>query len=483
MNQIGFLTGIYLIGIVFGLNFKRNIPFPFICLTAFFWGATIWVVLNVGCMLISSPSIHHIAVLMAITFSVLSISIILRNNWKLKTIEIAWLIGTLTVLTLITSFFTRFNFSKASFDSLLIIQMGREVILHGSDSWGLASPSSYGVFIPFMQSASVYLDMDYLYAFQPTLEVMFIFSFLYLNIHLLSYFIINKRRAIGLSILATTALVSTYFIFFQLFYIHTNFLSAIFLYFSICTFWLSRKEQNNTWMVFAILALIGFSLSRTENILFALIVLAIFVSSDQRSRPIQLFTYLPFLIFFSLWNLRIRTIPPSSIDVLNIGIIYAIAFLLIAFGVLILLSNQDWIKKNIIVKLDQIIWIVFCLGLFLMFLIKPAHMITGLINLFTNLFSTGIWGFSWFFLIGLIIITWFQPSFINDSYFRTVIHLFTISVMLMMFFRSPYHTGWGDSGNRMMTTIVPITFTYILLKYSQSIKSWGESSKNSATIT
>jgi len=483
MNQIAFLTGIYLIGFVFGLNFKRNIPFPFICLTAFFWGATIWVVLNIGCLLISSPSEVSTAVLMAISFSVFSISAILRNHWKLKTIEIAWLVGTLALLILITSFFTLFNFSNVTGDGLYMIQMGREVILHGADSWGMASPASYGVFIPFMQSASVYLDLDYLYALQPTLGIMFIFSFLYLNFHLFSYFISSKRHAIGISLLATIALVSTYFIFFQLFYIHTNFPSAIFLYFTVCALWLSHKELNNIWMVFAILALTGFSLSRTENILFALIVLAIFVSSGQRSRPIQPLIYLPFLIFFILWNLRITNMPSSYLDVLNKKINYAIVFMLIAFGVLILLSNQDWIKKNVIMKLDQIIWIVFGMSLILMFLIKPEQMITGLINLFTNLFSTGGWGFTWFFLIGLIIITWFQSSIHGDSIFISVILLYFIFVMLMMFFRSPYRIGWGDSANRMMTTIVPITFTYFILKYGQSISSWSESSKNSTMIT
>jgi len=392
-------------------------------------------------------------------------------------IESGYLLGTLALFFLIASFFSWFNFTITTSDGLYMIQMGREVVMHGPDSWGMASPFAYGVFLPFLQSASVYLGQDYFYALQPTLGIMFLFSFLYVNFYLISSFIENKRLAFGLSSLFTVALISTYVIFFQLFYIHANFPSAIFLYFAVCGFWLSFKEQNNAWMAFAIMALTGFSLSRTENILFALVVLAIAASTHQIAYRMRLYTYLPFLIFFNLWNLRIRTIPPSDLDVLNENYLYVIVLMLISFGILVLLSNNNWIKTIIIAKLDQISWIIISIGLFSMFLVKPAHMITALINLSTNLFVTGGWGFTWFLLIGLMILTWFLPSFIYDSLFKSVILLFISFVFLLVFFRSPYHTAWYDSGNRMMTTIVPITFTYILLKYGQSFKSWGNRSK------
>lgn len=475
MDQIAFMTGLHLIGIVLGLNFRRSMPFPFICLTAFLGGAMLWVLINVCCLLISSPSKASLAISMAAAFVVLFSLLILRANWRLNITEIRWLAGTLALFILIAGIFARYNLSIGSTDSQLIIQMGREVILHGPDSWGVASPSSYGVFIPLLQSASVYLGIDYLYALQPTLGLMFLLSFTYLNMHLISYLINSRRLAIGLAILSTAALISAYFVFFQLFYIHTNLISAIFLYYAVCAFWLWHMNRNNVWLALAILTLAGFSLSRIENIIFALIVSAIAINSSRISYRGRLYAGLPFLTFFSLWYLKINALPSSAAaDVLNAKIVYAIVFMLIAYGVLILLSNQDWIRKNIMAKLDQIICVVFCIGLSLMFLARPMHMITSLINLSTNLFSTGGWGLTWILLIGLLMLAGLQPSFPDERFFKYVIFLFPIFVMLMVFLRLPYHDRWSDSANRMMTTILPIAHTYILLKYGQSFRTWSE---------
>ena len=40
-------------------------------------------------------------------------------------------------------------------------------------------------------------------------------------------------------------------------------------------------------------------------------------------------------------------------------------------------------------------------------------------------------------------------------------------IYLLSFQRPPYHVGWGDTGNRMMLSAVPLLFFFLLVAYGR----------------
>jgi len=60
------------------------------------------------------------------------------------------------------------------------------------------------------------------------------------------------------------------------------------------------------------------------------------------------------------------------------------------------------------------------------------------------------------------------PRFPQEDLFLYGVILFFALLLAIVYFRVPYHTGWGDSANRMVTHILPLGTLFILMKFSQN---------------
>ncbi len=238
MSQVLFLTGLYGFGVYFGLLFKRKIPFVFIVITGYLWGALIWVI---GGTLLQILKIPSTAASMASLFVLLGIGISIlhaRNKtWTLSIREMIIIFSAALVFVLVLLLASHYNYSIASPDSAIMISTGRRFTFEGYSPAIIEELSLRGVFLPQLQSASVFLGDDYLFAAQPAFGFTFVLVFSYISYRVLGQLGWRRRQALIYTILASLSLFSTYFIAFQFFYIHTNLISAVYLFVAVGGFW------------------------------------------------------------------------------------------------------------------------------------------------------------------------------------------------------------------------------------------------------
>ena len=118
----------------------------------------------------------------------------------------------------------------------------------------------------------------------------------------------------------------------------------------------------------------------------------------------------------------------------------------------------------------QLIFFILLFMIFIPFLIKPVEASESLISLFINAGVLGKWSFFWYiFLIFVlcadkeIFYTNLKSNKFNYRLLYLVVSLLIfILIYMMSFFRVPYRLGYGDSGNRLLITIYPFAYIYIV---------------------
>lgn len=470
MVQILFLTGLVLFGVYFGLLFRRKIPFVFIVITGYLWGALIWVI---GGTLLQISKIPYTAASMASLFGflVLGISIVhVRNKtWKLSRQESIYLLSFTLCFILVMVLASHYNYSIASPDSVVMISTGRRFTYEGFSPRIIEELSLRGVFLPQLQSASVFLGDDYLYAAQPAFGFTFILTYFYASHCILRHLGLSKRRVLMYAILSTVVLFSTYFVAFQFFYIHTNLISAVYLFVAVAGFWFVSVKENHEWLIVGILAITGFSLARTEAPLFALLFLTLVISTGGVSFQAKLKTILPYLCFMIFWYLYLYWMMGEGTYILNPDRTLLVVSSLFALGLLVFLSEVRWIKKFLLPYLPQVMLGILGLLLVVMFVQKSDHFISSIYSSIFNMLETGEWGLTWLMFSFLLLVSFLGPQVLKEELFSYGIVSFFALLLAIVYFRVPYKSGWGDSANRMFTHILPIVVLYVLMKAAKGL--------------
>lgn len=476
LAEISFVAMLYILGVVFGLLFKRHIPVLFVAITGFLWGALAWVVIALVCLSLAIP--YSMSILSSITVMVFILLAILHlrlATWRLNREEIFWLVGTFSVFILAVSLVAQFNLSDASYDSLAQIMLGRTIAYDGFTYATSQLMASWGVFLALLQSASILLGEDYLYVTQPAFAITFLLTFFYLVFRAAMQSFFGKPVALFLALSTTLAIATTYFVIYQSFYIHNNFLSAIYLFVTLAVFWLAPREKNKVWLIFGVLALTGFSLLRTEAPLFALIFLALLISTGQLSYRQRLAVVLPYVTGLLLWYFWLLFSIGEGTDILDPNRTIAIIAIMAVFGLSVGLSYFQWINRAFQLYVPWLMIGGLLSVLTFMVLQKPTHMFTSMENIGQNMIFYGWWGATWLIVIILFMIAFLQPSFPYERLFSFGIPAFFMLLLALGFMRIPFKLGWGDSANRIITHILPIIFFYFSLKYGQGLHAVGPS--------
>ena len=474
MDQILFLFGLYGFGVYFGLLFKRELPCILIGLTGYLWGALFWVIGGMFLQVLRIPytpfSMTAFFVFMGIVFSILHSR---NKTWDLSRRE-------LTILLLIAfGFFlalllvSYFNLSVVSTDSIIYILTGRRIAYEGLSREVIGALLMRGVYLPQLQAASVFLGDGYLYVAQPGFGFTFAVLFYYISHRIIGHLLSDKRLVVALTLLSSLVLFSTYFIIFQIFYIHNNLISAVYLFLAVSAFWLTTVEGKKSWMVVGVLALLGFSLARVEAPAFALIFLILMISVGQIPYRIRLISILPFLTILFLWYVYLLLGMGDPTRILNLKRSLAIIGSLVASGVLVVFSEHKLIKRFVLPHLPKIMLGFFVLALIYVAYQKPEYMKISVWSSIKNLFEEGGWGIVWIIFPFLIVISMAGPKIVQGELFFYGISSFLFLLLELSYFRNPYRVGWGDSANRMLTHILPIIILYVLMKFAGGLTGKG----------
>jgi hypothetical protein len=470
MVQVLFLFGLYGFGLYFGLLFKRQIPCALIGSTGFLWGALFWVV---GGILLQVLTLPYTPASMAILFLLLGIGLSIlhaRNKtWQLTRREVTCLLPLALVFLLVLVLASQFNFSVTSQDSIALISTGRRIAYEGYSSAIIEELSLRGAYLSQLQSASVFLGDDYLYAAQPAFAYAFALSYFYLSHRIMGHLLSNKRLALALSFLTSLVLFSTFFIVFQIFYIHNNLISAVYLFIGVSAFWLAPVEDKNSWVMLGVLALLGFSLARNEAPIFALIFLVPVISAGQIPYRIRLRSILPYLVTLILWYSYLLARMGAGTKILDPEKTLVIIGALAAFGILVIFSEHQWIKRFLLPHLPRIMLGALLLLLVLMAIQKPEHMKFSVYAFIKNFLGYGWWGITWIIFSFLLVFSLAAPRIPREEIFFYGITSFVSTLLALSYFRNPYRLGWGDSANRMFTHVLPILILYVLMKTAQGL--------------
>jgi hypothetical protein len=465
INEVLFLFSLYGFGVFFGLLFKRQLPPALIGATGFLWGTLFWVL---GGIVLLTTSIPYTPISILTVFIILGLGIGIlhaRNKtWQLSRNELAYLlpIGFGFLLALLLA--SKFNFSYVSSDSMKQLITGRRIAYEGLSSGVIEELSLRGIFLSQLQSAGVFLKVDYLVAAQPAFAYTFILTFFFLSRQVIGHLFSDHKRAFVLSLLTTLALCSTYFIVFQFFYIHNSLISAVYLLTAVISIWLAFREDNHSWVILGILALLGFSLARTESPLFALIFFLLVISADHIPFQIRWRTILPPLFLLIVWYSYLFARMGEGTKILDPEKTLVIIVALIACSILVLLSELRWIKRYLLPYLPKIMLGALVLILLLMVVQKPQHMRTSLNIIFLNTGVYGRWGITWLVFSLLFLVSLLGPRFPEEQFFFVGISSYFSLLMAIVYFRNPWRIGWYDSANRLLTHILPIVILYVLMK-------------------
>ncbi len=467
MNQVLFTLFLFITGIAVGLPLKKQVPFTFLCISSYLWGSLIWV-LAVCFLLIlnlyTAPSIFFSLIVI--------IAIGLFFSYKKQTLqlsvrEIKWGTFCLFLFIFIAFITEKFNFSITTVDGAGRILIGKSLFWDGFTSHNLAQLGHNGIFTEALQSAAAIISDDYLYTVQPLFALSLIGIFIFLSNEVLNE-IKTGNLYLPRSIVAFSFMGSTYFMIFQTFYIHDNFVVGIFTLIAVSAFWLAHQQQKSGWLFFGSLATIGMSLSRVEGPVFALIILSLSLSQDQFAYRNRLWTYLIPATTVSGWYSIILTVVNQDVYFLKTDRVILVIGAFLGLALLTILSNNHWIRKIIFSRMQILLTMGVMLIFMVLVILQPAHMWTNISMIASNMFTNGRWGSFWYFILPLLFFTIPLPKIPRERLITINLVSFFLLLVALGGLRNPYRLGWSDSANRMLVHIVPTLILYLVIKYTSS---------------
>lgn len=365
-------------------------------------------------------------------------------------------------------FFYSFNISFISNDSLFLILMGKDVVRTGFTEWYYASPSSMGIYMGLIQAMGVVLGLDYVWFIQPVLSLILIAAFIYFGLKSVSRYIHNKWISLLLVIGALLLFETTNIALVMLTYIHTNLTSGLFLFLVVTSLYFGIEEDKQGWLALAGFALISFGLMRIENVIMALALILIYLSSGKLTKKQSSLTFIPYLVIQGIWYFSLNFMEIDTY-LSSMGKIQILLTSLACFAMIVVILTSQirfirWILKwagKLFPYLLLAAWIIFGI-------LKPELGLTNIRALVTNLFVSGHWGSFWVVVLVLLVIGAKTGNFPQKRLLSGFLVSFVAIVEVLGFFRHPYHDLWTDSANRMMIHIVPLVLFLVITQIAKA---------------
>ena len=391
-------------------------------------------------------------------------------------------LGIGAVYVAVLYFFYRFNISFISNDSLYIILMGQDLVQTGFAEWYYASPASMGIYMGLVQAMGMVFGLDYVWFIQPVLSLILMIAFIYFGLKSVSRYIQKWWIAALLVVGGLLIFESSNLAYILLTYIHTNLTSGLFLFLTVASLYFAIEEDNQSWLALSGIALISFGLMRIENVIMALVLILIYVSSGMLTKRQSSLTFIPYLIiqgfwYFSLYFMEFDTYL-SSMDKTQILLTSLACFAMVA---VILLSQWRFLQR-ILVWAGKLFPILL-LGVWIVFgIMNPTLGLTNLRALGRVLFISGYWGAFWYAVIFLTLISIVNSRFPQKRLLSGFLVSFVAIVEILGFFRHPYHDQWFDSANRMMVHIVPLILFFVITQIAKAGSKVQPNPKSEGTV-
>lgn len=472
MKAALFFAAVYLLGLSWALSARARLGIGGCCAIAYPIGLVIWVLASLCLLALRVP---YLAGPVAATWVILVIGggIAQRaaSHERFHLRDLAILGSAAAAFALALAVVVQWNLSIWTYDSHLIVALGRSIAYHGAVPLDFASElASRGIVQVMIHAASVLLDVPYLYAAPPVLAVSFLGLFGYLGCRALDGPGRPSLPTISLVALVIAAMGTSYFVVVQYFYMHENFAAAVFLFLFCGCFWLADREREPAWLAFSFAFLLAFSLNRIEApIIAALFALIAHSRSRLPSRTLNAWA-LAYVVAVAAWYAlllgylgdgepRLRT-SPQILNTNRMAAILGGTVACFAAGCAVRLPRFARLRPY----MPAAILGALTLGVVACVMLRPAHMTESALAILANLRDPA-WGGTWYVFVGLGVLAVALPRDPLHPLFTYGSGALIAVIYLLSFSRVPYMVKWGDSGHRMLLSAVPLWFFFLLISY------------------
>ncbi|MFZ5945157.1 MAG: hypothetical protein ACOYVD_13725 [Bacillota bacterium] len=456
-----FLTSFwFLTGFLFVRIFNGNMHPTLNAVIAFPAGVSIWsmcfMIINVfGEYFSISFNPETFYIIYGLILIILFVFNILRTSFALQEI---WVFFGFLVIMACSGFLA---------DKLNVIIFGRDIFLSNYLGFEASPARGLPVFLHAFLDKRILLGREYWPFVWPTVSVSIALNLLWLILMELRRQGIFGKVSWIIAFITVAVLFSTYLIIVASFYFNHHIIATaiILIFITLLWYYLNYKRDYSTYL--AMFMLFIFTLTRVEGILVSSIVLGIFLNTSffnlKTMRRCLLIFVLPaviwqvYLIFKFLNENDSFLSATQQFSMLILVIIYFFVFYILTFTpkLSVILNNL-----NLLVPAGIIITFV------LLSILRPKHMFLSTFHVIQNMFSSGYWGFFWWFvlIIGLnlfiIKINRGDKSQFLDACLLAAVTSF-IFILVLGGLRNPYRLQWGDSANRMLIHFTPMILFWI----------------------
>ena len=477
--QSGFFIFLCLLGFLIVINIRRDkTPLAFF-LGSFLVGVSGW---STGILFLGVLRIpirwFTVVPLFVVFIVVLLMRAVKEKKFQFDKNEKWGILLAAAVSVAVIAFFSFNVYAFATPDTYEYIHAGKSFAML---DWN-ASARSYIVFgplLPFAETASVLLGLDYLYGLIPTMMTLFWVTMIPLFYRGYEYVLIGKKDKLEIHFFGDIVIIPVAAIFtaisglilasnwfFQLFtfFIHTNQLSMIYLTLTFLTTWFALEKAEKSWLILSAIFGVSLSISRIETFFVALLPL-LFVVEEKRFSPRTIRqVYLPGNILIFLWSVR-KFIEAVGKQGIYINQTYTMGITLISLAAVLFIIFHP-IIQNWKFRLSQIIMIGLGVLLIIFFIIQPSFMFHSTLNLYYNLFKTSTWDYVWYFIFPFFAFCLLTPTRKYENLFQIGLIIYMFLVLALSLIRGTEYNNalWYDSGNRMFFHIFPLMLFYPISK-------------------
>jgi len=358
-----------------------------------------------------------------------------------------------------------------TFDSYKILLLGNSI---GSDSFliGATGYTNYPLTVLNLQAGGSLFEIDYVIFTSTVAGLLAIFA----SVLLLCQSFWHKKSTCAWAVLGACFILGifggeTYMLRSQLVYLNSHLLTAGFFALGSIFILFPRHElkENRGYLLTALI--IGVvSMTRVEGMLFEALLLSAYLSRKTFSWRELLQVGFVTVGIPGLWYARLAIAGESDDAILTSKTI--VIMMAIIAGPLLL--NKVELMKPFRQRLPLVV-VMGLLGVFWVAMFISDSGVESSMNLLSNAAATGLWGsFWWTFGPLAVALAIFGPRLKDETIWIELLGGALLLILLLGTVRStPYRLGWGDSGNRMLVHIAPLTVLYVCAKIAHSMASWS----------
>jgi len=434
-----FVTVLHLLGSFAALCVLRGRHLVFCVSSGLLWGLAIHLFLALALVLISYVTgylplydARLMLPLMLLAAAGATLLFLSRaGRWRCSRRRVvAAQIAAVASLALATALALRWNLSVLSVDSFAFIEFGFALArIADAQHLGLEFLHSRPISAALLHATTSVAGVEYLYFLMPVVSLAFLATLAVAAVQAVLLLGRSPRVGVAATLLGMTWLLTCYFVVFQMFYIHVNWMAAMYVLLFFFTAWMALQTKDRSWFALAAAAAFSFSLARVEAPLFMALFLCFLGDAGG-------------------------IVDRTRLIVMAGGLVTSIA--------LAWCMRHGWFRRR--ASWLQLAGLAALVAVFvLMVLARPDHMLEKSRVHVLNALVDGHWSTAWILVAALALAAPLLGRMPHERFVWFGVVGYLIVTFELTYF-GHWRQGWGDSGNRMLTHVLPTIAWAMMVK-------------------